>query len=153
QGHGEDLGDRLDRELRVDVAGRVELALRRGEGDAEVVRRHLGERRDVVGVLAFVQALELVVGRLHGRIDRPAAGRGRRRLRRGPGGEWRRRCEAEEREACREVPARKRSLRHGLPPAHLKKSALVNEYFAVTWMRLSMPLDVLLSSRWPHRYS
>jgi hypothetical protein len=41
-------------------------ALRRGQGDAEIVRGHLGQGGDVVGVLALVEALELVVGGLDG---------------------------------------------------------------------------------------
>ena len=58
-GHREDLGDRLDRHLGLHVAGGVDLAVRRDQGDAEQVRIDLGERRNVVGVLAFVEGPEL----------------------------------------------------------------------------------------------
>ena len=46
------------------VAGRVDLAVGSHERDAEQVRVDLGERGDVVGVLAFVQVLVLRVGRI-----------------------------------------------------------------------------------------
>ena len=75
-GHREDLRDRLDRHLGLDVAGGVDLAVGGDERDAEQVRIDLGERRDVVGVLAFLQVLELRVGR----VDRGL----RRRLRPAP---------------------------------------------------------------------
>ena len=58
--HREDLGDRLNRDLGLDVAGGVDLAVHRDQRDAEQVRIDLGERRDVVGVLAFLEGLELV---------------------------------------------------------------------------------------------
>ena len=53
--HREDLGDRLDRHLGLDVAGGVDLAVGGDQRDAEQVRIDLGERRDVVGVLAFLE--------------------------------------------------------------------------------------------------
>ena len=53
--HREDLRDRLDRDLGLDVARRVDLAVGRDEGDAEQVRVDLGQRRNVVGVLAFLE--------------------------------------------------------------------------------------------------
>ena len=59
--HREDLRDRLDRDLGLDVAGGVDLAVGRHQRDAEQVRIDLGQRRNVVGVLAFLQRLELVV--------------------------------------------------------------------------------------------
>ena len=62
--------------LGLDVAGDVGLALRGHQRDAEVVRRHLGQHRDIVGVLALVQALELVVGLLDGGVVGAAAGLG-----------------------------------------------------------------------------
>ena len=65
--HREDLRDRLDRDLRLHVAGGVDLAVGGDEGDAEQVRVDLGQRRDVVGVLAFLEVAELGVGR----VDRP----------------------------------------------------------------------------------
>ena len=79
--HREDLGDRLDRDLGLDVAGGVDLAVRGDEGDAEDVRVDLGERRDVVGVLAFLQVLVLRVGRVERRLDlgRRLGARGGRR--------------------------------------------------------------------------
>ena len=52
--HREDLRDRLDRDLGLDVAGGVDLAVGGHQRDAEQVRIDLGERRNVVGVLAFL---------------------------------------------------------------------------------------------------
>ena len=60
--HREDLRDRLDRDLGLDVAGGVDLAVGGHQRDAEQVRIDFGERRDVVGVLAFLQVLVLGVG-------------------------------------------------------------------------------------------
>ena len=54
--HREDLRDRLDRDLGLDVAGGVDLAVGRHQRDAEQVRIDLGQRRNVVGVLAFLAA-------------------------------------------------------------------------------------------------
>ena len=71
--HGEDLGDRLDRDLGLDVAGGVDLAVGRDERDAEQVGVDLGERRDVVGVLAFLERLELRVGGVDGLSGRRPA--------------------------------------------------------------------------------
>jgi hypothetical protein len=51
--HREDLRDRLDRDLGGHVAGGVRLAVGGDERDAEQRRVDLGERRDVVGVLAI----------------------------------------------------------------------------------------------------
>ena len=53
----------------VDVARRVDAAVDRDERNAEDVRIDLGERRNVVGVLAFLEVLELGVGRVEGRLD------------------------------------------------------------------------------------
>jgi hypothetical protein len=60
--HREDLGDRLNRYFGLDVAGGVDLAVRRHERDAEQIRIDLRQCRDVVGVLAFLQRPELRVG-------------------------------------------------------------------------------------------
>ena len=63
--HREDLGHRLDRDFRRDVAGGVDLSVGRHERNPEQVRVHLGQRRDVVGVLALVKVLVLLVRRIH----------------------------------------------------------------------------------------
>ncbi len=65
----EDLGDRLDRDLGLHVAHGVDLAVGRDERDPVDVRVHLGERRDVVRVLAFLQSLILGVRRLQSGFD------------------------------------------------------------------------------------
>ena len=67
--HREDLRDRLDRDLGLHVAGGVDLAVGGHHGDAEQVRVDLGQRRDVVGVLAFLECSELRVGRVDGLLD------------------------------------------------------------------------------------
>ena len=67
--HREDLRDRLDRDLGLDVAGGVDLAVGGHQRDAEQVRIDLGERRDVVGVLAFLEVLVLRVGGVDRRLD------------------------------------------------------------------------------------
>ena len=74
----EGLGHRLDRELVVHVAGRVDLAVPGGDHHAEQLARRLGQDRDVVGVLAFLQALVPRVGRVHEPLAVPSAS-GRRR--------------------------------------------------------------------------
>ncbi len=51
------------------IARRVDLAVRGDERDAEDVGVHLRQRRDVVGVLAFLQVLVLLVGGVDGRLD------------------------------------------------------------------------------------
>src|SRR5213076_2916936 len=61
-GHGEHFGDRLDGNLRLDVAGGVDLAVGGDERDAVDVRVDLRQRRDVVRVSAFFQILEPGVG-------------------------------------------------------------------------------------------
>ena len=68
-GHREDLGDGLDRHLALHVAGGVDLAVGGDQGDAEQVRIDLGERRNVVGVLAFVERPELRVGGVDRLLD------------------------------------------------------------------------------------
>ena len=68
-GHREDLGDRLDRDLGLHVTGGVDLAVGGDHGDAEQVRIDLGERRNVVGVLAFLERPELCVGRVNRLLD------------------------------------------------------------------------------------
>ena len=55
--HREDLRDRLDRDLGLHVAGGVDLAVGGDQRDAEQIRIDLGQRRDVVGVLAFLEVL------------------------------------------------------------------------------------------------
>ena len=79
--HGEDLGDRLDRYLRLDVAGGVDLAVLGHQGDAVDLRVDLGERRDVVGVGALLDVVVLRVGGVEGRLDlgRQSAPRAARR--------------------------------------------------------------------------
>ena len=64
--HREHFRDRLDRDLGLDVAGGVDLAVDRHDGDAEQVRIDLRQRGNVVGVLAFLEVPELRVGRVHG---------------------------------------------------------------------------------------
>ena len=77
QRHREDLRDRLDRHLGLDVAHRVDLAVDRDQRDAEEVRVDLGERGDVVGVLALLQVLVLREGRLQcGLESRPRSAPG-----------------------------------------------------------------------------
>ena len=58
--HREDLGDRLNRDLGLDVAGREDLAVDGDQRNAEQIRIDLGERRNVVGVLALLEVLELL---------------------------------------------------------------------------------------------
>ena len=70
QGHGEHLGDRLDGNFRLDVAFRVDLAVHGDQGDAVDVGIDLGQGRNVIGILAFLQILVLGVGRIQGRLDR-----------------------------------------------------------------------------------
>ena len=53
--HREDLRDRLDRDLGLHVARGEDLAVGGHERDAEEVRVDLGERRNVVRVLAFLE--------------------------------------------------------------------------------------------------
>ena len=85
--HREDLGDRLDRDLGLDVAGRIDFAVDGDQRDAEQIRIDFGERRNVVRVLAFLEVLELLecavdgglrIGRLLGdsapRLQRRHAG-------------------------------------------------------------------------------
>ena len=67
--HGEDLRDRLDRHLGLHVAGGVDLAVGGDHRDPEQVGIDGGERRDVVGVLAFLEVLEFGVGRIDGLLD------------------------------------------------------------------------------------
>ena len=73
--HREDLGDRLNRDLGLDVAGGVDLAVDGHQRDAEQVRIDLGERRDVVGVLAFLERLELIERVVDGGLRIAAPGR------------------------------------------------------------------------------
>ena len=91
--HREDLRDRLDRDLGLDVAGGVDLAVGGDDRDAEQVRIDLGQRRDVVGVLAFLEASELREGGVDGLLhvsrrlccDRCSAGSAERQQRRNGG--------------------------------------------------------------------
>ena len=53
----------------VDVADGVDLAVDGDQRDAEEIRGHLGEGRDVVGVLALLEARVLGVRRLQRRFD------------------------------------------------------------------------------------
>src|SRR6185503_13656460 len=96
------------------------------------------ERRDVVGVLAFLEVLVLGVGRVERALDlRGALGRGGRR------------AQAEHDESrCGEAPAARRRLEavHHLPPSDRLKL-----YLAENWIRTSS--DVKPSrkfSRLPH---
>ena len=67
-GHREHLGDRLDRDFGLEVAGGVDLAVGGDQRDAEQIRVDLGERRNVVGVLAFLEVLVLVEGGVDDRL-------------------------------------------------------------------------------------
>ena len=64
--HREDFRDRLDRDLGLDVAGGVDLAVGGDDRDAEQVRIDFRQRRNVVGVLAFLERPELRVGGVDG---------------------------------------------------------------------------------------
>ena len=87
--HREDFRDRLDRHLGLDVASREDPAVYGDQDDAEQIRIHLGERRDVVGVLAFLEVLELLDAAFTAAWDRcrlvcASCSRQRRRRRRMP---------------------------------------------------------------------
>ena len=67
--HREDFRDRLDRYLGLDVASGVDLAVGGDDGDAEQVGIDLGQRGNVVGVLAFLEGPEFPVGGVDGLLD------------------------------------------------------------------------------------
>jgi hypothetical protein len=59
--HREHFRDRLDRHFSLHVAGGDDLAVNGHQCDTEQVRIDLGQRGNVVGVLAFLQVPELLV--------------------------------------------------------------------------------------------
>ena len=80
----EDLGDALDREGQIGVAGGMDRAVEGDDREAEVPRVDAGELRDIVGDLAFAEAgreggVDLVDDRLQVGVGRHrlAPGRGR----------------------------------------------------------------------------
>jgi len=67
--HREHFGDRLDRNFRRHIAGRIHLTVGRHQHDAVDARIDFRERRNVVGVLAFLQIHIFRVCRAERRID------------------------------------------------------------------------------------
>jgi len=67
--HREDLGDRLNRDLGLDVAGGKHLTVHRDQRNPEQVRIDLGQGRNVVGVLAFLECPVLCVCGINRLLD------------------------------------------------------------------------------------
>ncbi len=142
----ERLRHRLDRELVVDVAGAVDLAVLGDDHHAEQVARRLGQDRDVVGVLAVLQtlvlgiggvdqALEVLDGRVRQRPFRVHRRRQRQRQRgHQPGGQ--------------RIPV---DRFHDRVPRFARYQSLMPKlYFTLNWKRTSSSDAPSLFSRWPH---
>jgi hypothetical protein len=67
--HREDFRNRLDRDFGLQVAGRMDLPVGGHEREPEDIRVDLGQRRNIVAVLAVLQRSILVVGRLESALD------------------------------------------------------------------------------------